>query len=585
MTTVYNAFLNGVYDKNITYIPFNNLEKEIYFDTLQINIIAEFKNFVNNFYEDFNNIKYLENIVDGDKILIINNYDIMTNNILLINDNIHFVSSQILIKDENYNKITIYPQIKTNKCEIINMGYVGNLLHQYSASIQILRKYYKYKYFYDSVLDPSIYIKGDYNDLINNNNNINNPDLKDRYQVNATNDLSNNIEIIHGPPGTGKTTLIMDIIKKKIPCHHTILCCAIQNQAIDVITNSLLKNNYDNIVVFGNCQKISELANNYHVDNLFANDEFLKKYIESKTIFEKQILKNETSNILLFKKYNEKLTKINQQIYNRKKELIKTKKIIISTIDRSHVLNNLCNALIDTIIVDESGATTEMNLASLFVIQPKNIILIGDHKQLSAFTYSKIIPDEQYHNLSLLERFINSDRKHNMLQIQYRMKTDICNLVSKLFYNNMLITHHSKISGVKNIKWCDIKGNDKMNEYYSYYNIDEINEIYNICTHNKNKNILILTFYNAQLGYLTQKFNNFPNIICKTIDSSQGMESDIVILSLVASINKTIVNKYQCNKKRLCVALSRAKNNLYIVGNQKLFYTNPVWKQIIDIVE
>jgi superfamily I DNA and/or RNA helicase len=590
MSTVYNAFLDAVHDKSITYIQYRTMEKEQYFETLQTNIVAEFKNFVNNFVNNFSenlpNINYLDYVINKDNIEIINNYDIIINNLLSIDGDLHFVTSQILIKDEGYNKIFIYPQInKTNGCKIVNMGYIGNLLHQYSASIQIIRNYNKYSYLYDSVLDPTIYIKGDYNDTTNNIDNTKIKNSKDRYQSKAMNELYNNIEIIHGPPGTGKTTLIMDIIKNKIPSHHNILCCAIQNQAIDVIATSLLNNNYNDIVILGNSKKLNEHTNKYHIDNLFADDEFMIKHLEKKTKIEKKLKESELDNSSNSGKYTNKLSLVNSVIINRKKLLIKTKKIIISTIDKTHILNNLANSSIDTIIIDESGATTEMNLVSLFVIKPKNIILIGDHKQLSAFTYSQITPDEQYHNLSLLERFIKAKRKHNMLRIQYRMKTDICNLVSKLFYDDMLMTHHSKISGIKNIKWYDIRGDDRINKFYSYYNIEEINEIYNICMCNKNKNILILTFYNAQLGFLTQKFINFPNITCKTIDSSQGMESDIVILSLVVSINKININKYQSNKKRICVALSRAKNNLYIVGNQKIFYTNPLWKTIIDIVK
>lgn len=422
-------------------------------------------------------------------------------------------------------------------------------------------------------LEPSTYIKGDYSNEISNNHTNN------KHQTKAINELNNNIEIIHGPPGTGKTTLIMDIINNKVPQNHKILCTAIQNQAINTIVDMLIKNNYNDIIVFGNPAKLSDEANKYNYHVLSNNDVVLKELKNKKEILDINLSVNEC----IRQKYDimtKEIETITKLITNRKK-LLTNKRIIISTIDSCHILNNLTHDRIDTLIVDEAGATTEMNLLSLFVLMPTNLLLVGDHKQLSAFSYSHIQADEQYHNLSLLERFIDAGRKHNMLKKQYRMPSDICNLVSNTFYNGLLYTHKTKISTTKNIEWFDIEGIDNRNEKFSFYNLEEVEQINEICKMNKDRHILVLTFYNAQLYYLTNKLKQYSNVICKTIDSSQGMEYDIIIISLVASINKNFINKYQSNKKRICVALSRAQNKLYIVGNKKLFNTNNLWNNLI----
>jgi superfamily I DNA and/or RNA helicase len=115
----------------------------------------------------------------------------------------------------------------------------------------------------------------------------------------------------------------------------------------------------------------------------------------------------------------------------------------------------------------------------------------------------------------------------------------------------------------------------------SYSNMEEIIKIQEIVQNYKNKNILILTFYNSQLEILNKKFQNTYNILCRSIDSSQGMESDIVIISLVKSDFNTFVN----DPRKICVGLSRAKNKLIIVGNKNVFVKNNIWNMISTYID
>lgn len=162
------------------------------------------------------------------------------------------------------------------------------------------------------------------------------------------------------------------------------------------------------------------------------------------------------------------------------------------------------------------------------------------------------------------------------------MPDDICQLVSKLFYNNMLISDKScKIKPAGNIQWIQVSGNCQKNGT-SFYNIQEVEKVVQLCELNKDKQILILTFYNEQLRMLDEKFKKTKNIICRSIDSCQGMESEIVIVSLVKSNN---LSNFVVDRRKICVLLSRAINKLIIVGNSHAYHDDEIWKCIIGTTE
>lgn len=130
----------------------------------------------------------------------------------------------------------------------------------------------------------------------------------------------------------------------------------------------------------------------------------------------------------------------------------------------------------------------------------------------------------------------------------------------------------------ENIIWTDVFGKCQQNGT-SFYNIQEAEKIVQLCELYTNKQILVLTFYNEQLHILNTKLENMKNITCRSVDSCQGMESEIVIMSLVKSNH---LSNFVTNERKICVLLSRAMNKLIIVGNSHIYYNNKIWKSIID---
>jgi superfamily I DNA and/or RNA helicase len=250
---------------------------------------------------------------------------------------------------------------------------------------------------------------------------------------------------------------------------------------------------------------------------------------------------------------------------------------------------------ISTIILDEAGSTKESDMLPLMRLKPSNIIMIGDPKQLSAFCDLKIEEEQKTClTISPLERLIKCGKEHAILTTQYRMRSDMCKVVSKLFYNGILVSDESrnyiptKKSGLS-IKWVDVKEKEQYdNKFESYYNDKEIEEVIKICNKHIGEEIMILTSYNSQLKELNKLLGNDTdsNILVRTIDASQGSESSIVILSLTRSNDENKIG-FLSDDKRMCVALSRAKNLLYIVGNKDTFKNcgHKRWTALVSLLE
>lgn len=641
MSAVYNAFLEELDNeeyifKNIT----NNLEPEQYISILKQNLLSNFKVFIVNLTEK----KEYNATIMHDNSLTINNHHSLLNCVILYKRvgeiTYHFVKTEYC--EKNKTIITVQPPIQyeknsANKITIYDCGYIGDMLHNYSSLTHIGRNLKMYNKIMTSILNPNIYIAGEYvkTELQNKLYKCN------QTQYEAIHNLKYNIELIHGPPGTGKSTTIANIIFSKIPTDHNILCTAVQNQAIETLLIKLRETKID-VLVFGRTERLKTESQKYSFENICENNAIinnnkkLKNSIYSDVIELEKIIKNNvTSNkkitigdnkiIQIMKKYddineyiseqalldilNKKIHYLHEQIDTEKHNILNSVRVYLSTTASAYKLYALFGTKkkIDTVILDEAGATTELNIPALIRLQPTNIIMIGDHKQLQGYcNVSNYILNDKLYKMSMMERLIMSNRHHAMLSVQYRMDNKICTLISNLFYDKQLISDRSCYNiSVNPVQWIDVNGEEDVLDDYnklqrfdisaddssdifsttSLYNAKEIFVVYNICNQpeNKGRNILILSPYNSQMHILKLMLADNTNIDVRSVDSSQGMESDVVIISLVKSNNKM---QFLNNPNRMCVMLSRARHNLYIVGNKKLFnkQNNTLWKQCINYI-
>ena len=164
---------------------------------------------------------------------------------------------------------------------------------------------------------------------------------------------------------------------------------------------------------------------------------------------------------------------------------------------------------IHTVIVDECGCTTESSMALLIRLNPTNLIMVGDHKQLPP---TSMIPEKKLvgtgHDQSLLARCCATASMH-ILNEQYRMHGKICALVSYQFYENLLLTSPTIVDDRQRkekhpLIWVSVRGKEKfLPGKTSPVNYDEISAVLRVVTSLREEHpcasISVLTFYKGQL--------------------------------------------------------------------------------------
>ena len=234
----------------------------------------------------------------------------------------------------------------------------------------------------------------------------------------------------------------------------------------------------------------------------------------------------------------------------------------------------------ETIIVEEAAEVLESHVLSVLTKNTKKLILIGDHKQLKPKPYNFELESKYNFNVSMFERLINNGIPYAALKYQRRMKKKFADFVRIIYGNEEYIDHKDVLSkeDVKGMK-CDMYfiSHDKLegenDGLKSKQNDYEAKYLVKLCAYllkqgYKSDQITILTFYVGQVLLIKKymKKLNLNEVRVSSVDNYQGEECDIILLSLVRS-NKKYEIGFLRNFNRVCVAFSRAKIGLYIIGN------------------
>ncbi|KAE9364989.1 P-loop containing nucleoside triphosphate hydrolase protein [Stipitochalara longipes BDJ] len=243
------------------------------------------------------------------------------------------------------------------------------------------------------------------------------------------------------------------------------------------------------------------------------------------------------------------------------------------------------------LLVEEAAETLEGNVIGGLIDSIQHLILVGDHQQLQAHCTVRALEEKPYHmNISMFERLVSNSFEYVMLNVQRRMIRDVRKLLCRdpnPFYED-LQDHPSVLDRLHNRPPVPGMGGldtyffhhdwpDAMNAECSRYNLLEAEFIARfflyLCQNGVDASkITVLTFYNGQKATLIRELDRIPDLKAVkplkvfTVDSYQGEENDIILLSLVRGNRSNLIG-FLDSKNRLVVALSRARRGMYIFGN------------------
>ncbi len=404
-----------------------------------------------------------------------------------------------------------------------------------------------------------------------------------------------NIVIIHGPPGTGKTTTLIEAIQQLVHNQQKVVVAAPSNTAVDHIAKGLLAQQL-NILRVGNTTKIDDALMPHTPEGKLQNAKQQKDIRELKKRaeqFRKMALKYKRSfgkaereqRNLLFKEVKNIRTEIKKiQAYNEEK-LYSEATVILGTpigLLDAHVGKQQFS----TLVIDEAGQCIEP-LAWCIIPLAATLVLAGDHLQLPPTVLSNEAARLGF-NQSILEVAIKNIANTHLLNIQYRMRAAIAGFSSSYFYNGLLLTAPHLSNTDNHIIFVDTAGSGNNetvgNSGTSLQNVGELQLVLQLLEA-ENLDVTTTAFITPYSGQIIAANEILPKPLrCSTIDSFQGQEMDTIIISLVRSNDDNDIG-FLKDYRRMNVAITRAKQKLYIIGDSATIAADNFYHQLITYIE
>lgn len=460
-------------------------------------------------------------------------------------------------------------------------------------------------------------------------------------QERAVNEVlwAKDVAIVHGPPGTGKTTTLVEAINETLMRESQVLVCAQSNMAVDWISEKLVDRGI-NVLRIGNPTRVNDKMLGFTYERRFENHaDYPQLWAIRKAI--RELRKNRKKGS---ENYHQKMDRLKSRAAEIElrinAELFGEARVIACTLVGSahHLLEGM---KFGTLFIDEAAQALE---AACWIPMKRasRVILAGDHCQLPP-TVKSIAALRAGLGKTLMERIAeNKPEVVTLLKIQYRMNDEIMRFSSDWFYGGKVesapqIKYRSVLDYDHPITWIDtsneenqitIEGEDapedsastsssvsaanqnsdlNFKEQFVGESFGRINKaeaeltlltLAEYFTKIGKQRVLeeridvgIISPYRAQVQYLKKlikKYEFFKPyrrlISVNTVDGFQGQERDVILISLVRSNDEGQIG-FLKDLRRMNVAMTRARMKLIILGNKDTMTKHPFYKKLWEYVE
>jgi len=416
------------------------------------------------------------------------------------------------------------------------------------------------------------------------------------------------IALVHGPPGTGKTTAAVEVIRQCAKRGEKVLACAASNIAADNLVERLAQANV-RVVRIGHPARLLDAVVEHSLDRLVEESEgsriasnvrkelegVRRKLRRTDSYAERRALRED------MRRLRAEVREVEERAVH---DVINSAEVVLAT--NTGAGDSVLEGFeFGTVLIDEAAQALE---ASCWIplLRGRRAVLVGDHKQLPPTVRSREAEREGL-AVTLFDRLSekHGERITRMLTVQYRMHRSIMEWPSAELYSGRLEAHASVashlLSGIPGVAATDetqaplwlidtagcgfeeaveAEGDSKLNEGEAGVVAAHLERLF--AAGLKHEDAAVITPYNAQVDRLRARLEEaYPGLEIGSVDGFQGREKEAVVISFVRSNDRGEVG-FLADDRRTNVAVTRARRHLALIGDSATISRHPFLARLVD---
>jgi len=425
-------------------------------------------------------------------------------------------------------------------------------------------------------------------------------------QEQAVNEVlwAKDVAVVHGPPGTGKTTTLVEAIYETLHRETQVLVCAQSNMAVDWISEKLVDHGVP-VLRIGNPTRVNDKMLSFTYERRFeSHPDYTELWSLRKAIrdIREQRRKGESTHQKLARlreRAQELEMRIHESLFNEARVVACT---LVGSANKVMVGQHF-----STLFIDEAAQALEP-ACWIAIRRAGRVVLAGDHQQLPA-TVKCYEAQKQGLGRTLMERIVeNVPQCVTLLRVQYRMHDQIMRFSSDWFYEGKVesapeVRYRSILDWDTPMMWVESPSPEafvgtnhgRINKAEAELTISVLEKYVEKIGRQRytdeRLDVGIITPYRLQAQYLRSLLKKSETlrpirktISVNTVDGFQGQERDIVLISLVRSNEHGQIG-FLNDLRRMNVAMTRARMKLIIIGDASTLCHHPFYRRLLEYIE